>query len=86
MPPDDMAAHMIGGWLDLHPGLAAGKVILRCADQQGGTDRRYVARMAARLSRLPDRVPALTVNRLCASGLDAAIAGAAAVRDMGRMW
>lgn len=85
MPPDDMAAHMIGGWLDLHPGLAAGKVILRCADQ-AGADRRYVARMAARLSRLPDRVPALTVNRLCASGLDAAIAGAAAARDMGRMW
>ena len=45
--------------------------------------RRYVARMAARLSRLPDRVPALTVNRLCASGLDAAIAGAAALRHMG---
>jgi len=85
MPPDDMAAHMIGGWLDLHPGLAAGKVILRCADQPG-TDRRNVARMAARLSRLPDRVPALTVNRLCASGLDAAIAGAAAVRHMGWTW
>jgi len=33
------------------------------------------------LSRLPETVPALTVNRLCASGLDAVIAGARAIRD-----
>jgi acetyl-CoA acetyltransferase family protein len=37
--------------------------------------------MAVLLSRLPETVPALTVNRLCASGLDAVIAGARAIRD-----
>jgi acetyl-CoA acetyltransferase family protein len=37
--------------------------------------------MAVLLSRLPETVPALTVNRLCASGLDAVILGARAIRD-----
>jgi acetyl-CoA acyltransferase len=40
-----------------------------------------VARMAVLLSRLPETVPAFTVNRLCASGLDAVICGARAIRD-----
>ena len=78
--PDDMAAHVIDGLLDLHPGLAVDEVILGCANQ-AGEDNRNVARMAVLLSRLPDSVPGLTVNRLCASGLDAVIAGARAVRD-----
>jgi acetyl-CoA acyltransferase len=56
------------------------EVILGCANQ-AGEDNRNVARMAVLLSRLPETVPALTVNRLCASGLDAVIAGARAVRD-----
>lgn len=78
--PDDMAAHVIDGLLDLHPDLAVDEVIFGCANQ-AGEDNRNVARMAVLLSRLPETVPALTVNRLCASGLDAVIAGARAVRD-----
>lgn len=78
--PDDLAAHVIDGLLDLHPGLAVDEVIFGCANQ-AGEDNRNVARMAVLLSRLPETVPALTVNRLCASGLDAVIAGARAVRD-----
>ena len=78
--PDDMAAHVIDGLLDLHPGLAVDEVIFGCANQ-AGEDNRNVARMAVLLSRLSESVPGLTVNRLCASGLDAVIAGARAVRD-----
>jgi 3-oxoadipyl-CoA thiolase len=78
--PDDMAAHVIDGLLDLHPSLAVDEVIFGCANQ-AGEDNRNVARMAVLLSRLPETVPGLTVNRLCASGLDAVIAGARAVRD-----
>ncbi|AZL59392.1 acetyl-CoA C-acyltransferase [Tabrizicola piscis] len=78
--PDDMAALVIDGLLDLHPGLAVDEVIFGCANQ-AGEDNRNVARMAVLLSRLPESVPGLTVNRLCASGLDAVIAGARAVRD-----
>jgi 3-oxoadipyl-CoA thiolase len=78
--PDNMAAHVINGLLDLHPGLAVDEVIFGCANQ-AGEDNRNVARMAVLLSHLPETVPGLTVNRLCASGLDAVIAGARAVRD-----
>jgi acetyl-CoA acyltransferase len=78
--PDDMAAHVIDGLLDLHPGLIPDEVIFGCANQSG-EDARNVARMAVLLSRLPETVPALTVNRLCASGLDAVILGARAIQD-----
>ena len=78
--PDDMAAAVIDGLLDLHPGLLVDEVIFGCANQ-AGEDNRNVARMAVLLSRLPQSVPALTVNRLCASGLDAVILGARAIRD-----
>jgi 3-oxoadipyl-CoA thiolase len=78
--PDDLAARVIDGLLDLHPGLIPGEVILGCANQ-AGEDNRNVARMAVLLSRLPEAVPAVTVNRLCASGLDAVIAGARTIRD-----
>jgi 3-oxoadipyl-CoA thiolase len=78
--PDDMVAHVIDGLLDLHPGLAVDEVIFGCANQ-AGEDNRNVARMGVLLSRLGEGVAALTVNRLCASGLDAVIAGARAVRD-----
>jgi acetyl-CoA acyltransferase len=78
--PDDMAALVIDGLLDLHPDLLVDEVIFGCANQSG-EDNRNVARMAVLLSRLPESVPAMTVNRLCASGLDAVIAGARAIRD-----
>ena len=78
--PDDMAAHVIDALLDLHPGLEVDEVTFGCANQ-AGEDNRNVARMAVLLSRLSDAVPGLTLNRLCASGLDAVIAGARAIRD-----
>lgn len=52
------------------PGEAVDEVIMGCANQ-GGDDNRNVARMATLLARLPDSVPGITVNRLCASGLSA---------------
>ena len=63
--PDDMAARVIDGLLDLHPGLALDEVIFGCANQ-AGEDNRNVARMAVLLSRLYRNPPALTLNRLCA--------------------
>ena len=78
--PDDLAALVIDSLLDLHPGLMVDEVILGCANQ-AGEDNRNLARMAVLLSRLPVDVPAFTVNRLCASGLDAVICGARAIRD-----
>ncbi len=53
-------------------------MILGCANQ-AGEDNRNVARMALLLAGLPDRVPGVTVNRLCASSLDACITGARAI-------
>lgn len=78
--PDDMAGLVIDGLLALCPGLSVDEVIFGCANQ-AGEDNRNVARMAVLLSGLPETVPAFTVNRLCASGLDAVIVGARAVRD-----
>ena len=49
---------------------AVDEVVLGCANQ-AGEDNRNVARMATLLSGLPETVPAVTVNRLCASGLEA---------------
>src|SRR5260221_14718546 len=49
---------------------ALDEVILGCANQ-AGEDNRNVARMAVLLAGLPERVPGATVNRLCASGLEA---------------
>ncbi|SEC67879.1 acetyl-CoA C-acyltransferase [Rhodobacter sp. 24-YEA-8] len=78
--PDDMAAQVIDGLLALYPDLTPDEVIFGCANQ-AGEDNRNVARMAVLLSGLDVSVPGLTVNRLCASGMDAVIAGARAIRD-----
>jgi 3-oxoadipyl-CoA thiolase len=70
---DDLAALPIRWLAERHPGLdpaAIDEVILGCANQ-AGEDNRNVARMATLLAGLPVSVPALTVNRLCASGLEA---------------
>jgi len=77
--PDDLATRVIDGLLDLHD-LSVDEVIFGCANQ-AGEDNRNVARMATLLSRLGPTVPALTVNRLCASGLDAVITAARTIRD-----
>jgi 3-oxoadipyl-CoA thiolase len=78
--PDDMAAQVIDAVLALFPGVPVDEVVFGCANQ-AGEDNRNVARMAVLLSGLPETVPAVTVNRLCASGLDAVIAAARAIRD-----
>jgi 3-oxoadipyl-CoA thiolase len=73
MRPDDLAAVPIRALLDRNPGLAPDRideVLLGCANQ-AGEDNRNVARMAALLAGLPVSVPGLTLNRLCASGMDA---------------
>src|SRR5271155_2889592 len=56
------------------------EVFLGCANQ-AGEDNRNVARIALLLAGLPDSVPGITVNRLCASGLNAVGAGARAIRS-----
>jgi 3-oxoadipyl-CoA thiolase len=73
MRPDDLAALTLKALVARHAGLdpkAIDEVILGCANQ-AGEDNRNVARMAALLAGLPDSVPGVTVNRLCASGLEA---------------
>lgn len=58
---------------------ALDEVMLGCANQ-AGEDNRNVARMALLLAEFPDRIPGVTVNRLCASGLEAVGAVARAIR------
>ncbi|WP_158865325.1 thiolase family protein [Leifsonia sp. AG29] len=81
--PDDLAALVVGeavrrAGLEGH-GHEIDEVILGAANQ-AGEDNRNVARMAVLLSGLPDEVPAITVNRLCASGLSAVTMAAQAIR------
>src|ERR1700716_1966090 len=71
---DDLAAIPIAALMERNAGVdwsTLDEVILGCANQ-AGEDNRNVARMAVLLAGLPDRVPGVTVNRLCASGLEAA--------------
>lgn len=78
---DDLAAHAIRALLERLEGFdpsAVDDVILGCANQ-AGEDNRNVARMALLLAGMPWSVPGETVNRLCASGMSAAIQAARAV-------
>jgi len=59
---------------------ALDEVVLGCANQ-AGEDNRNVARMALLLAGLPDSIPGVTVNRLCASGLNAVGDAARAIRS-----
>ncbi|HXS99544.1 MAG TPA: thiolase family protein [Elusimicrobiota bacterium] len=71
--PDDLAGHVIAALLKKAPGLDPAEiadVYLGCANQ-AGEDNRNVARMAGLLAGVPQTVPGCTVNRLCASGLEA---------------
>ena len=71
--PDDLAAHVIRELTRRHPGVdwsTVDDVVLGCANQ-AGEDNRNVARMSALLAGLPVEVSGTTINRLCASGLDA---------------
>jgi 3-oxoadipyl-CoA thiolase len=78
---DDLAAHPLRALVAELPGVdweALDEVVYGCANQ-AGEDNRNVARMALLLAGLPERTPGMTVNRLCASGLDATITGARAI-------
>ncbi|MEU3411957.1 thiolase family protein [Streptomyces sp. NPDC006658] len=76
--PDDLAATVIRHLVADVPALDPARVddVYWGAANQAGEDNRNVARMAALLAGLPDSVPGATVNRLCASGLEAVTAAA----------
>jgi 3-oxoadipyl-CoA thiolase len=78
---DDLAALVVREAIDRAgvPDDAIDEVVLGAANQ-AGEDNRNVARMAALLAGLPVSVPGYTVNRLCASGLQAVVAAAQAIR------
>ncbi|WP_299916122.1 3-oxoadipyl-CoA thiolase [uncultured Roseobacter sp.] len=79
---DDLAATPIAALMARNPSVDWARVddvILGCANQ-AGEDNRNVARMAALLAGLPIDVPGSTINRLCASGMDAVGAAARAIR------
>jgi 3-oxoadipyl-CoA thiolase len=78
---DDLAATPIRALIERNPGVEWAQlddVFLGCTNQ-AGEDNRNVARMAVLLAGLPDTVPGMTINRLCASGLDAVGTAARAI-------
>ncbi len=79
---DDLAAAPIKALKERNPGVdwAAVDEVYFGSANQAGEDNRNVARMALLLAGLPDSVPGQTLNRLCASGLDAVGAAARAIR------
>lgn len=80
---DDLAAAPIRALVARNPSVdwaRLDEVFLGCANQ-AGEDNRDVARMAALLAGLPTSVPGTTINRLCASGLDAVGSAARAIRS-----
>ena len=80
--PDDLAAIVLEAALDRAgvPRDAVDEVIYGAANQ-AGEDNRNVARMAVLLSGLSDEVPGYTVNRLCASSLQAVASAAQQIRS-----
>src|SRR5262247_927664 len=79
---DDLAAAPLRALVERNRTIdwaALDEVYLGCANQ-AGEDNRNVARMALLLAGLPATIPGVTVNRLCASGLDAVGAAAQAIR------
>ena len=79
---DDLATVPIKALMARHPKAdwsRLDEVYLGCANQ-AGEDNRNVARMALLLAGLPDTIPGVTVNRLCASGLNAVGVAAQAIR------
>lgn len=87
--PDDLAAFVIRSLLDRNKNLDTSLIedVVFGAANQAGEDNRNVARMAALLAGLPVKVAGVTVNRLCASGLEAIAHCFHAVRaDHGRLF
>jgi len=79
--PDDLLALVISGLMQRNPTLdpMAVEEVIAGAANQSGEDNRNVARMAALLAGLPTEVAGCTVNRLCASGLQAIIDASRAI-------
>jgi 3-oxoadipyl-CoA thiolase len=79
--PDDLAAHVVKAAVERNgvDPASVDELYMGCTNQ-AGEDNRNVARMAGLLAGLPVEVPAVTVNRLCASGLEAAVQGARQLR------
>ena len=79
--PDDLLAHVISALLQRHPDIDPSAIedVIAGAANQAGEDNRDVARMAALLAGLPISVAGNTVNRLCASGLQAVMDAARAI-------
>jgi 3-oxoadipyl-CoA thiolase len=71
--PDDLLAHVIRSLIERNPSIDVNEIedVIAGAANQAGEDNRNVARMAALLAGLPVSVAGNTVNRLCASGLQA---------------
>ena len=71
--PDDLAAHVIKKLIERNPAINTAEIedVVFGAANQAGEDNRDVARMALLLAGLPTSVGGVTVNRLCASGLQA---------------
>jgi len=87
--PDDLLAHVIKALLERNPGIdpAAIEDVIAGDANQAGEDNRNVARMAALLAGLPVTVAGNTVNRLCASGLQAIMDAARAIAcDEGELY
>jgi acetyl-CoA acetyltransferase family protein len=80
--PDDLAAHVVRSLLDRSPALDPALIDdVIFGDANGaGEDNRNVARMAVLLAGLPTTVTGATVNRLCGSGLEAAMQGSRMVQ------
>jgi 3-oxoadipyl-CoA thiolase len=78
--PDDLLALALRSLVERHDldPAAVDEVVAGCANQ-AGEDNRNVARMSLLLAGLPTTVPGSTVNRLCASGLDAVVQAARAI-------
>lgn len=80
--PDDLLAHVIKSLLERNPSIDPNAIedVIAGDANQAGEDNRDVARMAALLAGLPVSVAGNTVNRLCASGLQAIMDGARQVK------
>ncbi len=80
---DDLAAHPLKALMARLPDLdwtAVDEVVYGAANQ-AGEDNRNIARMALLLAGLPQTVPGITLNRLCASGMEAVIAASRMIRS-----
>jgi acetyl-CoA C-acetyltransferase len=80
--PDDLLAHTLRALLIRNPNISASEIeeVFAGAANQSGEDNRNVARMALLLAGYPQEVAGVTVNRLCASGLEAIVCAFRAIR------